>query len=311
MRRLCIASLAAVGLLLTAGIELDFAKQQSASAKPAAHSVPVTNLRATRQSPSDLEVGGELAGLPAGATHYITREDLLALPQVAYTVTDDSNFTEPTKISGVPLEELIQSLGAAPRSDMVVAICDDKYRANYPREYVAAHHPLLVLTIEGQPPSGWPKDPEVHAYDMGPYLISHPKFAPSFKIYSHSEEPQIPWGVVRIELRNESTVFGAILPRGSRANTTLVKAGYRIAQQNCFHCHHVGREGGQKSGTPWLVLSAWATASPEYFAAYVRDPQAKNPHAQMPGNSRYDDATISALIAYFQTFSPHSPEGKP
>jgi len=60
-----------------------------------------------------------------------------------------------------------------------------------------------------------------------------------------------------------------------------------------------------------LVLSAWATASPEYFAAYVRDPQAKNPHAQMPGNSGYDDATISALIAYFQTFSPHSPEGKP
>src|ERR1700736_3606505 len=119
MRRLCIGSLAAAGLLLTGGIELDFAKQQDASAKPAAHSVPANNLRASRQLPSDLEVGGELAGLPSGATRYITREDLLALPQVAYTVTDDSNFAEPTKISGVPLEELIQSLGAAPQSDMV------------------------------------------------------------------------------------------------------------------------------------------------------------------------------------------------
>src|ERR1700737_141770 len=247
MRRLCIASLAAVGLLLTAAIELDFAKQQSATAKPAAHSVPVTNLRATRQFPSDLEVGGELAGLPAGATRYITREDLLALPQVAYTVTDDSNFTEPTKISGVPLEELIQALGAAPRSDMVVAICNDKYRANYPREYVAAHHPLLVLAVNGQPPSGWPKDAEGHGYDMGPYMISHPEFKPSFKIFSHADEPQIPWGVVRIEFRNEHTVFGAIAPRRNRAATPLVKAGYRIAQQNCFRCHNMGHEGGQKS----------------------------------------------------------------
>jgi mono/diheme cytochrome c family protein len=109
---------------------------------------------------------------------------------------------------------------------------------------------------------------------------------------------------VRIELRNETAVFGAIAPRGPHAATPQVKAGYRIAQQNCFRCHNMGREGGQKSGTPWLVLSAWATASPEYFAAYVHDPQAKNPRAQMPGNSGYDDATIGALAAYFQTFSP-------
>jgi mono/diheme cytochrome c family protein len=311
MRPLCIDLLTAVTLLLAGGIALDYAKQQDARAMPAARSIPVTNLRAARHSPSDLEVGGDLAGQPPGATRYITREDLLALPQVTYNVTGDSNFTEPAKISGVQLEELTRSLGAGPHSDMVVAICDDKYRANYPREYVAAHRPLLVLTINGQPPSGWPKDSEGHGYDMGPYLISHPKFTPSFKIFSHTDEPQIPWGVVRIELRNENAVFSAIVPRGPHAATSLVKAGYRIAQQNCFRCHNMGREGGQKSGTPWFVLSAWATASPEYFAAYVRDPQARNPHAQMPGNPGYDDKTIGALIAYFQTFSPHSPKGKP
>ena len=142
-------------------------------------------------------------------------------------------------------------------------------------------------------------------------MISHPKFKPSFKIFSHADEPQVPWGVVRIELRNENTVFGAILPRVPHAATPLMKAGYRIAQQNCFRCHNMGREGGQKSGTPWLVLSAWAMASPEYFGAYVRDPRSKNPLAEMPGNSGYDDATVGALITYFRTFSPHSPEGKP
>jgi mono/diheme cytochrome c family protein len=311
MRPLSLGSLAAVGLLLTSGIALDHAKQRDATALPAVRSVAITNLRAERQSPSDLEVGGDLAGLPPGTTRYITREDLLALPQVTYTVTDDSNFTGPAKISGVQLEELTRSLRAAPHPDMVVAICDDKYRANYPRDYVAAHHPLLVLTINGQPPSGWPKDSEGHGDDMGPYMISHPKFTPSFKIFSHTDDPQIPWGVVRIELRDENAVFSAIVPRGPHAAAPLVKAGYRIAQQNCFRCHNMGREGGQKSGTPWLVLSAWATASPEYFAAYVRDPHARNPHAQMPGNPGYDDKTIGALIAYFQTFSPQPPKGKP
>jgi len=82
----------------------------------------------------------------------------------------------------------------------------------------------------------------------------------------------------------------------------LVKAGYRIAQQNCFRCHNMGREGGQKSGTPWLVLSAWAMASPEYFAAYVRDPQSKNPLAEMPATP----ATMTRPSALSSPTSGHS-----
>jgi hypothetical protein len=61
---------------------------------------------------------------------------------------------------------------------------------------------------------------------------------------------------------------------------------------------------GDLAGHPWLVLSAWAASSPEYFAAYVRNPKAKNPHADMHGNPGYDDATSGALRAYFQTSSP-------
>ncbi len=51
------------------------------------------------------------------------------------------------------LAVLAQSLGAMRESDMAIAICDDLYRANYPRNYIATHHPLLVLTVNGQPPS--------------------------------------------------------------------------------------------------------------------------------------------------------------
>ena len=63
-----------------------------------------------------------------------------------HTVTDDPNFTGPTQISGVALEDLFRDLDANPDSDLIVAICGDQYRANYPQAYIAAHHPLLVLS---------------------------------------------------------------------------------------------------------------------------------------------------------------------
>jgi mono/diheme cytochrome c family protein len=256
-----------------------------------------------REHATDLEVSGTLAGLPPESTRYITREELLAMPQVSFTVTDDTNFTGATKIRGVRLEDLDRALGASPASDMVVAICDDGYRANYPQAYLAAHHPVLVLEVNGQPPAGWPKDSEQHKFDMGPYMISNPKFTPSYKILSHADQAQIPWGVVRLEFRDERIVFGAIAPRGPHAGDRDVQDGFRIAQQNCFRCHNAGREGGQKSGRSWQALAAIAAASSKDFAAYIRSPFARNPGAQMPGNPQYDDATLAALTAYFRTFS--------
>ena len=265
---------------------------------------PSVPLNATRKLPSDLEVGGDLAELPKGATRYVTLDSLLALPLVTYTVTDDPNFSGPTKISGIALEDLAPLLGAEPSADLVAAICDDKYRAAYPRAYLKEHHPLLVLLVNGEPSSRWPKDPGTHRYDMGPYMISHPKFTSGFKILSHSDEAQIPWGVVRLEFRNEKAVFSAIAPRGPHADDVSVQAGYKIAQQNCSRCHNSGRESEQKSGHPWLVLSAFASAAPAYFSAYVRDPKKENAQAQMPGNPGYDDATLRALRDYFATFVP-------
>jgi len=257
-------------------------------------------LHAERTSPEDLEVAGDLAGFSAGATRYLTRDDLLSVAQVTFTVRDD-NFVQPAPVSGVPLEELARDLGVAPSADLVVAICDDKYRANYSRAYLAEHHPVLVLAVDGQPPSGWPKDPGGH--DMGPYLISHAKFTPAFKILSHSDEPQIPWGVVRLEFRKEAVVFGAIAPRGTSANDPAVRDGFKIAQQNCFRCHNLDGEGGQKSRVPWTVLALVADNSPNYFAQYVRNPIAANPQSQMEASPEYDDATMHALIAYFRTFA--------
>jgi mono/diheme cytochrome c family protein len=302
-------------LLVTAGLFLSLGSvlrvtEPNASANPARPSVP---LNATRTLPSDLEVGGELKGLPAGATRYVTLDSLLALPPSTFAVTDDPNLPSHAKVSGIPLKDLAKLLGAAPSTDLVVAICDDKYRTNYPAEYIKNHQPLLVLRINGQPPSRWPKDPETHSNDMGPYMISHPKFTPNLKMPAHTDEAQIPWGVVRLEFRDEKTVFGAIAPRAADSGNASVQAGYQIARQNCFHCHNAGDEGGQKAGRSWSVLAAFASSAPGYFSAYVRDPKTKNAAAQMPGNPNYDDAAISALRDYFATFAVprKNPEEKP
>lgn len=266
---------------------------------------PLAILHKERQSSLDLKLTGDLAGLPAGSTRYVRRADLLKLPQVTFTVNRDGNFTRPAQVSGVALEELARRFAASPSTDMVLAICTDRYCAPYTRSYLSAHAPILVLKVNGNSPANWPKD--AGGNNMGPYLISNPHFAPSFKILSHSDEPQIPWGVVQIEFRNESELLSAIAPRGPEAKAPLVQDGYRIAQQNCFRCHNLGDAGGRKSGITWRVLSTWATGSPAFFAAYVRDPKAKNPEAQMEGSPEYDGETLRALIAYFRTFSEPRP----
>ena len=273
----------------------------------AASKAPGLRLMERRQSKLDLEVGGESAGVAAGKRRFISRAELLKLPQVNYTVSDDANFKRPVEISGVLLEDLAGALGAESARLLMLAICSDQYHAHYPKEYVAAHHPVLVLKIDGQGPDDWPKDAEGHSQYLGPYLISHAKFAPSVTMitpeFSQQDEPQIPWGVVHLEFRDEAKVFGAIAPRRSRAGDQRARAAFRIAQQNCYRCHNMGEEGGKKAGIPWQVLAIWASTSPERFAAYVKNPQAVHAKSQMEASPQYDEGTMKALIEYFREFA--------
>jgi mono/diheme cytochrome c family protein len=259
-------------------------------------------LQEHRGSDLDLAVAGELPEVPPGTTRYVSREELLKLTQVTYAVSDDPNFKGTVQISGVLLEALSEALGASSAADFVVAVCADQYHGNFPRSYIREHHPVLVLKIDGQPPKGWPKNTEATGSYMGPYLISHARFTPSFKIFAHQDEAQIPWAVVRLEFRDERKTFAAIAPRGPHAGDANVQAGFRIAQQNCFRCHNIGQEGGRKSGRPWPVLAGWAVGGPEHFASYVRNPQANNANTQMAASPQYDDLTMKALIDYFSTF---------
>jgi len=256
----------------------------------------------TRWSADDLEIGGELEGVPAGTIRYLRYEDLLALPQETYTVSDDENFKGRTEISGVPLSTLAKFFGQSGHSDLIVAICYDKYRSNYPKDYLAAHHPILVLKINGQARDKWP--PSEYGGPLGPYLISHPTFTPSFTVLSHKDEAQVPFGVTRLDFRTESVVFGAIEPEGKWAKDSPVWQGYEIARQDCFRCHGLYGEGGDRASRSWLVLAAWAATDSTRFQDYIHNPQALQPNAKMPAHGDYDQATLAALTAYFTTFAP-------
>ncbi len=252
----------------------------------------------TRQHPSDLEVGGDLLHVPPGQTRFITYEDLLTLPQDTYRVTDDANCTPPATLSGISLEKLPALLNAAPTAHMVTALCDDNYKANYPAAYFKNHHPILVLRINGQPPDKWPLA-EGNA-SMGPYMISHPTFKAAYKILAHTDEPQIPWGVIRIDFRNEPTVYTPITPTST---DPAIHQGFAIAQQNCFRCHNQGTEGGTKSHMTFTTIGRIASTNPTLFDRYILNPTAINPRSQMAASPTYDAPTLAALRAYFTTFA--------
>jgi mono/diheme cytochrome c family protein len=260
-----------------------------------------SKLALKRSSPNDLEISGALAGLPAGAKRFIRMEDLLLLPQVTFTATDDPNFSGPVQVRGIELTVLARELAADGERALVIGICKDWYRSFYPQIYREIHKPALALQINGQPPSGWPKGKG--GFSLGPYLITHGYFKPSYKIVSHEEESQIPWGVVQLEFTNESTAFEAIAPRGPNAYDPTVQAGYHIAQENCLRCHGPESDEPLKGKLTWAGIAVFASQAPKNFAAYVRNPQALSKDAEMPGFPQYDDATLQALIAYFKTFA--------
>jgi mono/diheme cytochrome c family protein len=256
-------------------------------------------LHAKRASAGDLEIAGDLAGVPARSTRYLRYDDLLALPQESYVVDKGDAFSSPVTVSGIPLATLGRMLSTDTKI-LFVAICYDEYRSHYPSAYTQAHKPMLVLKINGLTHDNWNQLSQDG--QLGQYLIADPHFTPSFRILSHTDESQNPYGVTRLEMRDEKSVLGPLRPPGRYAAGSPEFMGYRIAQQNCLRCHNRGPNGGQKARRSWLQLSAWAFSNPESFKRYVHDPSSVVPCARMPAQKTYDDPTLDTLVAYFRTF---------
>jgi mono/diheme cytochrome c family protein len=263
-------------------------------------------LKDKMSSPHDLRLSGELPGLPPGSVRYISYEELNTLPLVTFRVTNDPNFHGEMNVTGVYLDELLRALNIPDKGTMVAAVCDDDYEAHYTDDYRHAHRPILTLRLNGKPLSIDKRERDDGIY--GPYLISHESYKPRYRILAHEEEMQIPNGLVALRFLNQDAVLDSVRPHGAFAEHSPEMQGYQIAVQNCFRCHNEGKYGGRKSGRSWNALAGIAKSDPAGFAAYIKDPQAQDPAAMMPANPEYDEATLHALTAYFQTFAPATPE---
>jgi mono/diheme cytochrome c family protein len=261
-------------------------------------------LHTTRHSPDDLEITGLVESLAPGQSAFIRFADLLALPQTHAVVTDDPDYPgPPLHVSGITLETLATAVHALPQSDLIDALCSDRYRSHFPREYIAQHHPILVLRINGLPLAAWAK--AAHQYDPSPYVVMYQHFTPTFKVLSHEDKPQLPDNLVRINFSTQDATFGPLIPTGSYPPGSPEQIGFTIAKQNCLRCHFMGSSGGTKSGRAWQTLAEYAREEPKYFQSYVHNPKSVDPHANMEPQSEYDAPTLAALTAYFRTFDPN------
>ncbi|MGB9028725.1 MAG: hypothetical protein WCC27_01290 [Acidobacteriaceae bacterium] len=260
-------------------------------------------LAAQRSSPQDLEISGNVPGIPQGGKRFVGYTDLSRLAQVTFTVKNDENFSAPVTLSGVSLDVIMAALSINGGEQLIAASADDGYEAHYTAEYRATHDPILVLRIGGQEPAKWPKGPNGENY--GPYLISHPSFSPAFHVLAHKDEAQIPYGVIGLRFLDEAAVLKQLHPPGmASAAVSPAMQGYRIALQNCLRCHREGDIGGTKSPFGWPQMALIAQGNPSAFGKYVVRPNSINPEANMPANPDYDAATIAALTAYFRSFAP-------
>jgi mono/diheme cytochrome c family protein len=248
----------------------------------------------------------EIAGIAARSS-CLTRAYLSTLPQITRDIEGGPDFGGlRMHITGVYLDVLAKALGAPPGDDLIDALCTDKYRSHFPAAYIAEHHPILVLTVDGVTPAEWAAK---HRQDNpGPYFIAYEHFVPGFKVLSHEDQPQLPTNVKRLNFSRAAVSFAPIAPPDADPTENYpsgspVQQGFTIAKQNCLRCHASGATGGTKSGRGWGQLANIARSRPSYFARYILNPQSVNPQAQMPANLGYDEATRAALTVYFQTLA--------
>ena len=233
--------LATVRMVLLAGFAV-YAPALSRGAATASGQAALTpNLTRTRAD--DLELTGLVPNLPPGRSAFVSYAQLAGLPQTTVRVDNDPNFPHPVRVTGVLLETLTRALRLPPGADLVDALCTDRYRAHYPGSYMAEHHPLLGLKIEGVSAAAWAR--RTGEYDPSPYFITYAHFVPSFRVLTHDDEAQVPSNIIRLNVTTIRATFDRLRPDPDSAEA---EEGFTIAKQNCLRCHFLGASGGTKSG---------------------------------------------------------------
>jgi hypothetical protein len=254
------------------------------------------DLLPARTSPSDLEVSGSF---PGGRTNgFLTRTQLLALPQSWSTNAQDLALKTRAVYRGVALTDLRAALQVDPASDILFAVCTDGYSASFPADYLAAFRSLLILEINGKGPDTWGKS-HLTGLEMAPFYVNAGEFKPRPEetVLGNVEAVHFPYGVVRIEFRAASRTLDRLRLRPGASEAA--RNGEKLVLRDCLSCHGHEDFGGLRSGRPWLLLKTWSSNT-NYFRRYVVNPQSVQPASRMPAFKAYNAATLDALQAYFR-----------
>lgn len=255
-------------------------------------------LQTQRSSPQDLEITGDLPGLANGQSRFVRYADLAALPQINYTVKDDPDFDSPVQLSGVSLDTLLAALNfPAGKKQLLAAIGADGYEGHYTTEHRAQHRPFLVLKMDGKESAQWSHGPNGEIF--APYFVAYPQFKPLFHIMAQPDVAQLPTGVDKIVLYDETAALASLRPPAKAPASAQL--AYRIIAVNCLRCHSTGRIGGTKSPFGWPQMALIAEGNPSAFGKYLVQPNRVNPEATMPPNPEFDAATVAAITAYFKS----------
>jgi mono/diheme cytochrome c family protein len=248
-----------------------------------------------------LKFGGALTG---GRTEAVlSHADLEQAASVRVRVERDLELQRAASLVGVPLADLSRLAGATPGTDVLILRAADGYTSYVTQDYLERHRPMLVVRLDGQPPSRWPTTS--YGAALGPYLVSHERFTPRPLLPGLPEPAAIPYAVVRVDFARSADTLHRLHVPGTATNAVL-RIGQELALRSCLSCHQAGDLGGTLAGRPWIVLGAWAKADPGYFRRYVRDPKSVNPASRMSGFKDWPEEALEAVRAYFAAYQPGS-----
>lgn len=252
-----------------------------------------------RASAFDLEVSGELAGVPSGAVRYVRYSDLRALPSTVLRLTDEF-VPGGQDVTVLFLADLWKALPVSADADCMLAGCVDRYASVFPSDFIARCRPFLVLEINGAGPDRWP--PKGLDYNPGPYAITvSEKLAPAAAGFPDLDHKK-PWGVSSIEVANFKRSFAGAY-RGRWASLSArASAGRALWIGSCDSCH-LGPGGifsGNVSRQAFPIVAAVARGDPPLFRQYVRDPKSVLSSAKMEPQPRYTDAELDSIIAFLE-----------
>ncbi|MEM7790271.1 MAG: cytochrome c [Verrucomicrobiota bacterium] len=248
------------------------------------------------------QIGGAFQATSNGEIGYLTLDMMLAHKDVTTVVEPFIENGREAELTILPFKSIMKDLPLKAGYDAIIIRCRDGWINYYTEAILEKFEPFVVLLIDGEPPSSWPIDEEMRDH-LFPFYI-HISLLTHADFYLDREYGMMnPSAAVEFEAVKFNEFFGPLFeePYASLREGSKAYEGRKRYLNNCMACHKgPGDVGGIKSERPFQVLKAHARYNPDFFKAYVRNPQQVNPVSKMVPHPHFDDDELQALIEFLK-----------